>query len=293
MRKSVLAFVGFAVTIALVGRFLWLAAVGEPPVIPNEPPVIPEKQAPSVDEMLDPRLEKFTGFLPRCSQTRSSHIWVCGSVIEMPGAHQSARCTSQEAPYFVGSLSLPGQEPFYSRVASFVYQLPLEPLTPCEAGQDAETNRCASLSISERQDLKFGVFDAEPPDPLPVDFPPPPYSMNHHQLEPIHFAELDGAAVALFYVRLIGPREGVSPDRCSLSTRLDNLNVGLRLSMACSEMASWRSHLRSAIAGVKDGVVSFDPVAECGVPPENAVIRGNQFSQEFTENMPLWMDLHR
>ena len=93
-----------------------------------------------------------------------------------------------------------------------------------------------------------------------------------HPLALQHFAELDGEAIALFFARLIEARPGVSPHRCTLSFRLDELDIGLDLRMRCAEMQLWKSHMRAAIAEVRDGVVSSEPNATCDFPPDSAVI---------------------
>lgn len=211
--------------------------------------------------------------------------------MRFPGAHISEVCTTQEVPFFSGSLALPNQPSFLVQSFGQKFQLPLDPLVPCDVGWPEETHECAGIGLNPAEELSFGYFSEVPPDPLANDFLPPPYKLKHTQA-PDAFAELDGRPVALFYTEWIGKKPGAAPDQCTLQIKRMDWRMSISLSLPCAEMKDWKTHLRTAISVVEEGTVSRDPKASCNVPPEDVVLLVNKFSSGAMEQLPKWLDLN-
>ena len=220
---------------------------------------------------IDPRVQRYIDRKKRCPNADESVGWICGNIVRFPGAHFSEVCTTQETPFFSGILALPNQPSFLGQSFVQKFQLPLQPLVPCDVGWPEETHQCAELMLSPAEELSFGYFGEVPPDPLANDFLPPPYG-SKHTLAPDAFAELDGRPVALFYTEWIGKKPGAAPDQCTLHVKKLNWRMSISLSLPCAEMKDWKMHMRTAISAVEDGTVARDPLASCDVPPEEVVL---------------------
>lgn len=241
----------------------------------------------------DPRIDEMVERRPRCPDAENTYAWICGSLLKMSGSSSANVCTSEIAPIFSGSLSLPGQEPFFKKALGLNYALPLEPLVPCSENWPEKTHSCAQVVLFPMNTSVFGVFDQVPPDPLPEDFPKPPFESKGHTLEPDYFADFDGNPVALNYTRWIGKKPGAAPDNCSLTTRISSLDIGLELSLPCAEMGRWRDELRALVKTIKGGILSSNPSATCNIPPVGAIIRLNKYNQPALESMSQWLDVYR
>ncbi len=240
---------------------------------------------------IDPRVQRYIERNKRCPNANQSFGWICGNIVSFPGAHFSEVCTSPEMPFFSGSLSLPDQPSFLGHSFGQKFQLPLDPLVPCDVGWPEETHECAGIGLSPAEELSFGYFGEVPPNPLANDFLPPPYG-SKHTLAPDAFAELDGLPVALFYTEWIGKKPGAAPDQCTLQVKRMEWRMSISPSLPCAEMDDWKMHLRNAISIVEEGTVSRGSVASCNVPPEEVVLLINKFSSRAMDQFPKWLDLH-
>ena len=197
-----------------------------------------------------------------CPAQSDTYLWVCGHLIRLPVPMASDTCTNTRTPYFLGSLGLRGEDPFFSQSVSVMMDLPLEPATRCMAAPSEDPWRCAQLTMSYAEpDALWGYPPAAPPDPLPEDLPPPPWTDTGHTLTPEAFATLDGNTVSFNYRKWIGEKPGRPPDACELRTRRGDLRLTIELKVPCAKMDTWQAHLRAAIALVDGGVLASDPAA--------------------------------
>lgn len=241
----------------------------------------------------DPRVEAMVQPYSKCPDANETYTWICGSVLKMPGLTPAKTCTSKEEPLFTGTLSLPGQDFFYGETLLLNYALPLAPLVPCAESWPESSHSCARILLFPKKNNVLGRFNEAPPDPLPRDFPSPPFDSSGHTLEPNFFAEFDDMPVALNYTRWIGKKPGAAPDVCRLETRISALDVGIELSLPCAKMGRWRDELGSLVTAIEAGILSSDRSATCENPPAETVFLLNKYHPIEIESMSEWLDLNR
>lgn len=227
----------------------------------------------------------------RCPNADESYGWICGQTVQMPGNHSSEVCTSKDEPFFVGSLSLPGQSAnFLSQSLTLTYELPLDLLTPCKAWENpANPSNCAAISLYPSTAPLYGRFNERPPESLPEDLPSRPFVHVGHTSEPTAFSILNNEAVAFFYVQWIGKKPNSQPDACTLQTRLPERDIGLSLTLPCDDIDDWKRHLQTAVDAVDSRILRETDGATCDSLPEGAVLLIEEFQSSKIDGLKKWL----
>lgn len=246
------------------------------------------------DQAIDQQVEDYLERMKWCPNATESFGWICGATVQLPGPHFSRVCTSKDEPFFSGSISLPEERGVIGHGFSLLFEMPLEPLLPCKAEESfLNPSTCASISVVPSTEAAYGVFGEKPPTNLPAELPNPPFKHRWHTHEPTAFSELDGEPVAFFYTSWLAIKSDRPPDACRLKTRIDDKRIGIGLTIPCSNMDEWRSHLRAAVKAVIQGIVHEDENASCKVLPPNAVILISRSQSWKIERLKKWLKLHR